>query len=79
MPPRNIARCIGMPTDAVGRRSTLDDEQRPTAATVGVGRTGDAARGKTLFEKRCTGCHAMEGRSGGTEAGRSIWQERQGA
>lgn len=22
---------------------------------------GDAARGKTVFEKRCTGCHAMEG------------------
>ena len=22
--------------------------------------TGDAARGKLVFEKRCTGCHAME-------------------
>jgi cytochrome c len=22
--------------------------------------TGDAARGKVIFEKRCTGCHAME-------------------
>jgi len=22
---------------------------------------GDAARGKTIFEKRCTGCHAMDG------------------
>jgi len=26
---------------------------------VGVGEAGDPARGKALFEKRCTGCHAL--------------------
>ncbi|ADV84619.1 heme-binding domain-containing protein [Terriglobus saanensis] len=26
-----------------------------------VGGSGDAARGKSVFDKRCTGCHAMEG------------------
>jgi cytochrome c len=32
---------------------------------------GDAARGKFVFEKRCTGCHAMEGdREGGREGPR---------
>lgn len=45
------------------------------------GVTGDAVRGKTLFEKRCTGCHSLEqdkegprlrdvyGRRAGTVAG----------
>lgn len=28
---------------------------------TGAGSVGDAARGKAVFEKRCTGCHAMEG------------------
>lgn len=28
-------------------------------AGVGVGEVGDPVRGETLFEKRCTGCHAL--------------------
>jgi len=51
------------------------------AAAAGVGGEGDPARGKALFEKRCTGCHAMTenkegpqlqgvyGRTSGTVAG----------
>jgi cytochrome c len=38
------------------RTSALSDSN-PTADPAGE---GDAARGKTVFEKRCTGCHAME-------------------
>jgi cytochrome c len=50
-------------------------------AGTGVGEVGDPARGKALFEKRCTGCHAMTankegprlqgvyGRTSGTAAG----------
>jgi len=30
-----------------------------SAAGAGVGGEGDPARGKALFEKRCTGCHAL--------------------
>jgi cytochrome c len=32
-------------------------EQEATAATQ---REGDAVRGKLIFERRCTGCHAMD-------------------
>jgi cytochrome c len=28
---------------------------------TGASEAGDAVRGKTVFEKRCTGCHALEG------------------
>ena len=28
---------------------------------AGAGEPGDAARGKDVFERRCTGCHAMDG------------------
>ena len=28
---------------------------------TGESETGDAVRGKTVFEKRCTGCHALDG------------------
>jgi cytochrome c len=28
---------------------------------AGAGEAGDAARGKAVFERRCTGCHAMDG------------------
>jgi len=28
--------------------------------TVDAGEPGDAARGKALFQRRCTGCHAMD-------------------
>jgi cytochrome c len=30
------------------------------ASEAALGGSGDAARGKAVFEKRCTGCHAME-------------------
>lgn len=33
---------------------------RDTVLAVPRAGTGDAARGKLLFEKRCTGCHTME-------------------
>jgi cytochrome c len=36
----------------------LDPQQG--AAEVGSGSAGDANRGKALFEKRCTGCHALD-------------------
>jgi len=50
-------------------------------AGTGVGEVGDPARGKALFEKRCTGCHTLTqnkegprlqgvyGRTSGTVAG----------
>ena len=34
---------------------------KTVAGEAGLRTTGDAARGKIVFEKRCTGCHAMEG------------------
>ena len=33
---------------------------RDTLLAMQTAGTGDAARGKQVFEKRCTGCHAME-------------------
>ena len=30
------------------------------SSEAALGGAGDAARGKAVFEKRCTGCHAME-------------------
>jgi cytochrome c len=48
-----------------GSEATLDGE-------------GDAARGKTVFEKRCTGCHAMEAdREGPRLAG--VFQRKAGS
>lgn len=38
--------------------SMMGSNSRPEANSSG---SGDAARGKNVFEKRCTGCHAMEG------------------
>jgi cytochrome c len=34
--------------------------QSPGASEATVAGTGDAARGKLVFDKRCTGCHSME-------------------
>lgn len=31
-----------------------------TAAPAGTAKQGDPLRGKAIFERRCTGCHAME-------------------
>ena len=31
----------------------------PGGSEAALGEAGDAARGKMVFEKRCTGCHAM--------------------
>jgi cytochrome c len=54
--------------------------QTGQAGSAGAGE-GDAARGRALFEKRCTGCHSLEknkqgpnlqgvyGRTSGTAAG----------
>ena len=33
---------------------------RGTALAMQNGSTGDATRGKQVFEKRCTGCHAIQ-------------------
>jgi cytochrome c len=41
--------------------AVLSTMGKGTAGAVGAGEPGDAARGKTVFERRCTGCHAMEG------------------
>jgi len=60
-----------------GAASTGNPQASPQAA----GQAGDAARGKIVFEKRCTGCHALNrdrdgphlagvyGRAAGTAAG----------
>jgi cytochrome c len=34
-------------------------EFQTAGAEVAVSKVGDPARGKALFEKRCTGCHAL--------------------
>jgi cytochrome c len=39
------------------------------ASEVALGGEGDAARGKAVFEKRCTGCHAMEANREGPRLG----------
>ena len=33
---------------------------KDSASEVALGGVGDAARGKMVFERRCTGCHAMD-------------------
>ena len=38
--------------------ATMKSDGQPE---VGLGGSGDAMRGKDVFQKRCTGCHAMEG------------------
>lgn len=45
-------------TQDVATLSSMQVSEAPLAATDAP---GDAARGKMVFEKRCTGCHAMEG------------------
>ena len=37
--------------------------------------SGDATRGKLIFEKRCTGCHAMDADREGPRTRRSLWQK----
>jgi cytochrome c2 len=39
----------------------LRGSDAPTDARQTLTTRGDAQRGKILFEKRCTGCHAMDG------------------
>jgi cytochrome c len=39
--------------------ATLSTMEQPYAAEAGQSAPGDAARGKLIFEKRCTGCHSM--------------------
>jgi cytochrome c len=34
--------------------------QATASAAASAPQSGDATRGKTLFEKRCTGCHALD-------------------
>ncbi len=38
---------------------TLSSMQQPSAPDAAQTPPGDAARGKLVFEKRCTGCHSM--------------------
>jgi cytochrome c len=45
------------PADVAALSTMAHDGGDEQPATV----PGDAARGKTVFEKRCTGCHAMDG------------------
>jgi cytochrome c len=49
-------------------RLSLDDVQallilgkRPGGSEAALAGAGDAVRGKAIFEKRCTGCHALQG------------------
>ena len=46
----------GLSAEDVKALATLS-EGKSEAASIGV---GDAARGKAVFEKRCTGCHAID-------------------
>ena len=41
--------------------ATLPDMRMREAPQAGTGSVGNAARGKMVFEKRCTACHAIEG------------------
>ncbi len=41
--------------------ATLSSMQNGEIPQAGTSSPGDAARGKMVFEKRCTGCHAMQG------------------
>jgi cytochrome c len=41
--------------------ATLSNLQTRESPEAGAGGFGDAERGKMVFERRCTGCHAMEG------------------
>jgi cytochrome c len=46
------------PEDLIALRSMSSNGGDERGAASGA---GDAARGKIVFEKRCTGCHAMDG------------------
>jgi cytochrome c len=46
-----------MPSDV----AVLSAMGRADESEVSITGSGDAARGKVVFEKRCTGCHAMDG------------------
>ena len=35
-------------------------QDAPSVSVVAAGGSGDTARGREVFEKRCTGCHALE-------------------
>jgi cytochrome c len=39
----------------------LSSMQISGESQAGIGSTGDAARGEVVFERRCIGCHTMEG------------------
>ena len=41
-------------------RKGLDTLLQAANAQTSANLTGDAARGKAVFQKRCTGCHALE-------------------
>jgi cytochrome c len=61
MPPpqyRALHRGMKLTSADVATLSTLGGGNRGEASLSGP---GDAARGKAVFEKRCTGCHAMDG------------------
>jgi cytochrome c len=49
--------------------ATLSIMQTGEAAQADTTIPGDAARGKMVFEKRCTGCHAMQGNREGPPLG----------
>jgi cytochrome c len=50
------AACIALGS----AHSIRDDQQAAGAAEAGGRGVGDAGRGKALFERRCTGCHAID-------------------
>jgi cytochrome c len=61
MPPlqyRLLHRKSGLTSTDVAALSSMESGGRQEASSSGA---GDATHGKALFEKRCTGCHSMEG------------------
>ena len=57
----NMVRIVLMCGGLFGMGVVLSTVTRgPGNVTVRAATGGDAARGKVLFEKRCTGCHALD-------------------
>jgi cytochrome c len=59
-PPQYVALHWGAKLSAPDVHTLLLLSQGAGASEATSAATGDAVRGKLVFEKRCTGCHAME-------------------
>lgn len=64
-----LAAVVGMaswgarivPVDYAAGRSMHESTLNETNPGLGLGAQGDASRGKLVFQRRCTGCHAIDG------------------